>query len=174
MYRDEYTPRTWRTQPLHLCPPEPYHPDAPGTRATLDWIFLVSALNFSFWSPYTKGRYAVEWRTGWDDPEYTLHTGYWCLLAAINRGMSYSSHRFKPYLFANQTTALLALDEGIPLTDPAFYSDERRCPDALIQHIFRPAQGCKEQVPLLKQRIAVMRACGRVLCQDVRAQTKLD
>lgn len=94
MQSDEYTPRTWHTHPLHLLPPEPYNPSAPGTRATLDWIFLVSALNFSFWSAHAAGAYAVAWRTGWHAPALALHTGYWSLPAAIDRGAPplFSSH----------------------------------------------------------------------------------
>lgn len=65
--------------------------------------------------------------------------------------------------------ANVALEEGIPFTDPAFYADEKRCPDSLVEHVFRGAPGCREPMPLLKDRIAVMRACGRVLCKDVRA-----
>lgn len=91
MKREAYSPRTWRTQPLHLCPPEPYAPGAPGTRATLDWLFLVSALNFSFWSPLegTSGQFAVEWRASWARDTRNTRvrwTGYYSLLAAINRG----------------------------------------------------------------------------------------
>lgn len=85
---DAYTPRTWRTHPLHICPPEPYSASDPLTEATLNWIFLISALNFSFWSdvegqPY---RYGVEWREGWNIEKTEIHTGYWSLVAALDRG----------------------------------------------------------------------------------------
>lgn len=90
MIKDGYTPRTWHTNPLHLCPPEPYDPTHPGTRATLDWIFLISSLNFSFWS-YLDGSddcFGVEWREGWEssDHRHVVHTGYWSLVAALDRG----------------------------------------------------------------------------------------
>ena len=90
MVKDGYTPRTWHTNPLHLCPPEPYDPAHPGTRATLDWIFLVSSLNFSFWSHLdgSDDCFGVEWREGWEssDRRRVVHTGYWSLVAALNRG----------------------------------------------------------------------------------------
>lgn len=63
-----------------------------------------------------------------------------------------------------------ALEENIPITDPAFYSSEALCPDALIEHVFRAAPESKEQVPLLKERIAIMRQVGSILC-DVRHYT---
>lgn len=86
---EQYTPRTWRAQPLHICPPEPYSPSNPLTTQCLNWIFLISALNFSFWSEKegTIERYGVEWRKGWDTTlERSVHTGYWSLVAALNRG----------------------------------------------------------------------------------------
>lgn len=86
-----YSPRTWRTQPLHLLPPEVYDANDVRTKATLDWIFLISALNFSFWSEYedTNGRYAVEWKEGWEkghQDQSKSWDGYWSLVAALNRG----------------------------------------------------------------------------------------
>jgi hypothetical protein len=88
LVKDGYTPRTWHTHPLHLCPPEPYDPAHPGTRTTLDWIFLISSLNFSFWSQYdgTECCYGVEWREGWGSEHRIVHTGYWSLVAALDRG----------------------------------------------------------------------------------------
>jgi hypothetical protein len=88
LVKDGYTPRTWHTHPLHLSPPEPYDPAHPGTRATLDWIFLISALNFNFWS-YLDGSddcFGVEWRQGWGSECHVVHTGYWSLVAALDRG----------------------------------------------------------------------------------------
>ena len=85
---ESYTPRTWRTHPLHLCPPEPYDASDPRTLAALHWLFFVSSLNFSFWSPREgqPDRYGVEWRTGWGRDDRAVWTGYWSLLAAVNRG----------------------------------------------------------------------------------------
>ncbi|KAH9022335.1 hypothetical protein EDB85DRAFT_376397 [Lactarius pseudohatsudake] len=144
LVKDGYTPRTWHTHPLHMCPPEPYDPAHPGTRATLDWIFLISSLNFSFWSQYdgTDCCYGVEWRKGWGSDHRVVHTGYWSLVAALDR----------------------ALEEGIPITDPTFYASEERCPDSLIEHVFRAAPQAIEGIPLLRERIAIMREVGAILC----------
>lgn len=65
-----------------------------------------------------------------------------------------------------------ALEEGLPFCDPAFYASETLCPDALIEHIFRPAAGCIENIPLLKERIAVLRENGAVLI-NVRVHCSL-
>lgn len=85
---ESYTPRTWRTHPLHLIPTEPHHPDDPWNRSVLNWVFLISALNFSFWSEREgcEDRYGVEWQRSWTSPERTVHTGYWSLVSALNRG----------------------------------------------------------------------------------------
>jgi hypothetical protein len=90
MNAESYTPRIWRTHPLHICPPEPFSPGHPKTRECMDWIFLISSLNFSFWSEHegTPDRYGVEWREGWEADETMVHTGYWSLVAAIDRGKS--------------------------------------------------------------------------------------
>ncbi|KAF8442990.1 hypothetical protein L210DRAFT_3445705 [Boletus edulis BED1] len=146
MLAESYTPRTWRTQPLHICSPELYSASDPLTKKCLDWIFLVSSLNFSFWSDKegSGGRYGVEWRTGWDTETRAVHTGYRSLLAALNR----------------------ALEENIPITDPAFYASEVLCPDAVIEYVFRAAPESQEQLPLLKERIAIMREVGTNLCNN--------
>ncbi len=90
---ESYTPRTWRTHSLHICPPEPYSPSDPQTKLVFNWIFLISSLNFSFWSEREghSDRYGVEWRTGWGEDSRTVHTGYWSLVAAIDRGEYLSS-----------------------------------------------------------------------------------
>ncbi|KAJ7780967.1 hypothetical protein B0H16DRAFT_1404038 [Mycena metata] len=141
---ESYSPRTWHTHPLHICPPEPYSATEPLTKACLDWIFLISSLNFSFWSERDgqPDRYGVLWQESWDSPRPKLWTGYWSLVASLNR----------------------ALQDGIPITDPCFYSSETRCPDSLLEEVFRAAEGCKESIPLLEQRIAVMREVGFILC----------
>ncbi|KAG0703753.1 hypothetical protein DFH29DRAFT_803024 [Suillus ampliporus] len=143
---ESYTPRTWRTHPLHICPPEPYDPEDPVTVACLNWIFLISSLNFSFWSEKEgqPDRYGVEWRTSWDSDTRKVHTGYWSLVAALNR----------------------ALEDGIPIIDPKFYSSETLCPDSLIAHVFRAAPQSTESVPLFNERIAIMREVGTILCND--------
>lgn len=81
--------------PLHICPPEPYDPTHPLTKTVFDWIFLISSLNFSFWSLHEgkKERYGVEWYASWDetkkdgDGRRQVFTGYWSLVASLDRGM---------------------------------------------------------------------------------------
>lgn len=85
---ETYTPWSWRDHTLHLCPPERYSPRDLRTRATLDWMFLISSLNFSFWSEREdqSERYGIEWRTGWKEETRTVWTGYWSLVAALDKG----------------------------------------------------------------------------------------
>lgn len=94
MREQSYTPTIWRQNPMHLSPPVPFDPTNPGVKRTLDWIFLISALNFSFWSELENQptRYGVTWRAGWDEslPEQKWE-GYWSLVASLNRGSSIHS-----------------------------------------------------------------------------------
>ncbi|KAF9184837.1 hypothetical protein BGZ51_003102 [Haplosporangium sp. Z 767] len=105
-------------------------------------IFLVDLLNFSFWSEIdiddTGVPHPDRYRVTFDGVGYT---GYWSMVAAINR----------------------ALKEGIPITTPAFFASEDQLPDKEIERIFR--SDTKEQVPLLQDRIRVMREAGRVLVE---------
>ncbi|KAI0753368.1 hypothetical protein C8Q80DRAFT_1096903 [Daedaleopsis nitida] len=146
MQREAYVPRTWRTHPLHICPAEPFSWAEPSTHACLNWIFLISSLNFSFWSELEgqEGRYGVEWRQGWNSDRMVVHKGYWSLVAAIDR----------------------ALEEGIPITDSTFYASEIRCPVPLIEHVFRPAARSVEGIPLLEERIRILREVGSILSSE--------
>jgi len=94
MQEQSYTPTIWRQNPMHLSPPTPFDPTHPGVKQTLDWIFLISALNFSFWSELEgqPTRYGVTWRAGWDEslPEQKWE-GYWSLVASLNRGPAIDS-----------------------------------------------------------------------------------
>ena len=67
---------------------EPYSPSDPLNKTILDWIFLISSLNFSFWSDKEdlSQRFGVEWRSGWATDGHEIHTGYWSLVAALDRG----------------------------------------------------------------------------------------
>lgn len=96
MLAESYSPRTWRTQPLHLLPPDSITSlKDPRALPTLNWIFLVSSLNFSFWSELDEhARFGVDWRAGWDkNSEPARWTGYWSLPAALDRGWLYCSNR---------------------------------------------------------------------------------
>lgn len=110
MISDSYSPRSWRSHPLHIVPiDEPDQPPPPfegsddsesdhqesetqsrerWNKGMLDWIFLISSLNFSFWSELdgTEERFGVEWRESWASEKRVTFTGYWSLVAALNRG----------------------------------------------------------------------------------------
>ena len=58
----------------------------------------------------------------------------------------------------------VALEDGVPITDPAFYASEARCPDELVEHVFRPAAQSTEEIPLLRERIRILRQVGGILC----------
>ena len=66
-----------------------------------------------------------------------------------------------------------ALEEGIPITDPAFYVNESLCPDSLLAHVFRPAERCAEPIPLLQERISILRQNGFILCAVRRVHTRV-
>ncbi|KAK7040162.1 hypothetical protein VNI00_009968 [Paramarasmius palmivorus] len=159
---ESYTPRTWRTHPLHILPQEPHSPSDPWNKTVLDWIFLISSLNFSFWSEKEgqPDRYGVEWQASWDNDEKRLYTGYWSLVAALNKGSSrcFLCHH-EELIGASRT----AMQNGIPITDPAFYGSETLCPDSLIESVFCEAEQCNEGMPLLQQRISIMREVGFIL-----------
>lgn len=78
----------WAEEPLHPIPSK--H----GAKYIADWIFMVSLLNFSFWSErgdsIEQGRYAVTYKDGLDGKgtgQEKEWTGYWSLPAAVNRGV---------------------------------------------------------------------------------------
>jgi hypothetical protein len=131
----------------------------------LDWIFLISALNFSFWSEREglPNCYGVEWQEGWESSRRSVWTGYWSLVAALNKGKQSFLSLFNPFSPDLSPFSALA-DDGIPITDPNFYSSETLCPDSLIGYIFRPADQSRETIPLLQQRITIMREVGFILC----------
>ncbi|KAL6235811.1 hypothetical protein BDW75DRAFT_128083 [Aspergillus navahoensis] len=127
MQKKEYSTSSWSEHELH--------PKAKN-ESTVDFIFTMDLLNFSFWSaePEEK-RFAIEYRgKKW--------TGYWSLVAALQR----------------------ALDEDIEITNPRFWVNEEECTEDLIKHIFRSATD--EEMPLLKERLECLREAGRVLCND--------
>lgn len=83
MQERSYSTETWSEHDLH--------PKAKD-EATLNFIFIMDLLNFSFWSERSENeRYAVEYRG-------KTWTGYWslvaCLQRALEEGKSLFSHRF--------------------------------------------------------------------------------
>lgn len=111
------------------------HPK-PKDASTVHFIFTMDLLNFSFWSDKSSPdeSFAVEFRG-------RLYTGYWGLVAVLQR----------------------ALEEGITITDPAYWiADE--CTDEILRHVFRSAT--VGQMPLLDERISCLREVGRILHDD--------
>ena len=66
-----YSVKTWRKHELH---PKMLN------EATVDWIFVLDTLNFSFWVEEDKPPFVVKYRG-------ESYTGYWALCAAINRAL---------------------------------------------------------------------------------------
>ncbi|KAJ9604509.1 hypothetical protein H2200_011345 [Cladophialophora chaetospira] len=127
MQQKSYSIGTWATHELHPKLTKDNEED------TVNFIFTMNLLNFSFWSELSEiERFAVEYRgERW--------TGYWSLVAALQRG----------------------LEEGYPITSPDFWQDRDACPDSVLEHIFRSATN--EPMPLLSDRISILRDAGDVL-----------
>ncbi|CAG7951856.1 unnamed protein product [Penicillium olsonii] len=128
MQKKEYSTQTWSEHELH--------PQAKD-ESTVDFIFTMDLLNFSFWSAEEEApkRFCIEYRG-------TLWTGYWSLVAALQR----------------------ALEEGIPITTPDFWVDEEKCTEEVLRHVFRSATD--EEIPMFKERVQCLREAGEVLCEE--------
>ena len=94
----DFSTRDWSKHELH--------PKAKD-ESTVDFIFLMDLLNFSFWSE-SEESFAVEY-------DAKAWTGYWSLVACIHR----------------------ALEVGIPITSPSFWVNETECTDEVLRHVFR-------------------------------------
>ncbi|KAJ5760332.1 hypothetical protein N7520_007488 [Penicillium odoratum] len=127
MQKKAYSTQTWSEHELH-----------PQTKdeSTVDFVFTMDLLNFSFWSEHKEEkRFAIEYRgKKW--------TGYWSLVAALQR----------------------ALDEGIPITTPDFWVNESECTEEVLRHVFRSATD--EEIPLFQERVQCLREAGDVLCNE--------
>lgn len=139
MQEQQYSTETWASHPLH--PKE-------KTESVVDWIFTIDLLNFSFWSDFddhdtghpSSQRFSVEYNQ-------VLYTGYWSLVAAINK----------------------ALDAGIPITSPSYWNSAEFTED-ILRTVFESKT--KEQVPLFDQRFMVLKEAGRVIT-DVWQYSKM-
>lgn len=107
----------------------------------VNFIFTMDLLNFSFWSERSaEERYQVEYQgKRW--------TGYNSLVACLRR----------------------ALDEGIPITTPRFWSSDDF--SEKMVHAFRSATS--EEPPLLAQRTAILKEAAQVL-REVLWKLSLD
>lgn len=102
---------------------------------------------------------------------YIQATGHWSLHWTEVR------HRPGPYqAMTYPLSSVLALEEGIPITDPAFYASESDCPAELLRHIFRPAPQSSETIPLFEDRVKVLREVGAILVsvRSLTSSTLLD
>ncbi|GAA5839479.1 hypothetical protein JCM3766R1_003557 [Sporobolomyces carnicolor] len=138
LVKEPYTPSSWAAVPLHPVPAK--H----SAEFILNWVFLVSSLNFSFWSslPSDK-RYGVRYKSACDGKAEqgrgdVVWTGYFSLLAALHR----------------------AIEAGVDVTNPRWYGKEAS--DAELKDVLRTDQ--EEEMPLLNERIRVLREVGGVLC----------
>ena len=78
-----YSVKNWRKHELH--PKE-------LNEATVDWIFLLDTLNFSFWVEKDIPPFVVKYRG-------RSYTGYWALCAAINRALEVRRHLILPPVY---------------------------------------------------------------------------
>ncbi|KNE61920.1 hypothetical protein AMAG_07189 [Allomyces macrogynus ATCC 38327] len=114
-----YSTASWRAHPLH-----PQVAD----RHAAEFIFLLDLMNFSFWSD-SDTLYTVTYRG-------VAYTGYWSLVAAINR----------------------ARDEGIVLTSAYRMATMSR---ETLRHVFR--SDSETPISLPEERLEAIRHAGQVL-----------
>lgn len=124
MKKREYSTKTWAEHELHPKSKDEF---------TLNFIFTMDLLNFSFWSEKSEAdRFAISYKgKRW--------TGYWSLVAALQR----------------------AIDEDIPITSPEFWVDEEQCSEEALRTVFRSETD--EEIPMLAERLQCLREAGRVL-----------
>lgn len=124
MQQRSYSTKTWSEHELH-----PKSKD----ESTINFIFTMDLLNFSFWSEKSQEeRFTVDYKgKKW--------TGYWSLVAALQR----------------------ALDEEIPITTPSFWANEEECTEDVLRNVFRSATN--EEIPLFSERVACLREAGQII-----------
>ncbi|KHJ33136.1 putative eukaryotic protein [Erysiphe necator] len=126
MTGEKYSTKNWSLHELH--------PKAKD-ETTVDFIFTMDLLNFSFWSENTsEERFSIKYK----DQNWT---GYWSLVAALQR----------------------ALEENIPITSPKFWVNEDECTDKILKYVFRSAT--PEEIPLFQERINILRQAGKILTE---------
>ena len=148
MQKKEYSTQTWSEHELH-----------PQTKdeSTVDFIFTMDLLNFSFWSAEEEApkRFCIEYRG-------KLWTGYWSLVAALQRALDEGQLEL-----GYRNLHVLTRNPDIPITTPDFWVDEERCTEEVLRHVFRSATD--EEIPMFKERVQCLREAGEVLC-EVRFQ----
>lgn len=146
MQEKGYSTETWSQHELH-----------PKTKdeSTLNFIFTMDLLNFSFWSELSEDeRFCVNYRgKRW--------TGYWSMVALLQRALDEGFAPLVPDViyFGTYSRGF----PGIPITCPYFWVDKQICTDDLLKHVFK--SDSKEEIPLLDERIACLREAGELLCE---------
>ncbi|KAH7114367.1 hypothetical protein B0J11DRAFT_496760 [Dendryphion nanum] len=127
MQEREYSTKTWSEHPLH--------PKAKD-EGTVNFIFTMDLLNFSFWSEKSEGeRFAVSYK----DQKWT---GYWSLVASLQR----------------------ALEADIPITTPTFWANEEECTDDVFRNVFRSETD--EEIPMFAERVKCLREAGQIIEEE--------
>ena len=124
MQEKEYSPKTWSTHQLH---------PKDKTESTVNFIFAMDLLNFSFWPEDPTGE---PFTVDYDGKKWS---GYWSLVACLQR----------------------AISEEIPITNPDFWQDQEACTDDLMKHVFRSNNSTS--MPMLGERLSILREAGHVL-----------
>ncbi|KAL5114704.1 hypothetical protein ACEQ8H_007438 [Pleosporales sp. CAS-2024a] len=129
MLKRKYSTSAWSEHELH--------PKAKD-ESTVNFIFTMDLLNFSFWSEKEEqDRFAIVYRgKRW--------TGYWSLVALLQR----------------------ALEQAIPITDPTFWIDEERCTDDVLRTVFSSGIEGTEDIPLFEERVRCLREAGQILEEE--------
>lgn len=144
MQKKAYSTQTWSEHDLH-----------PKTKdeSTVDFIFTMDLLNFSFWSEEDESkRFSIEYRgKKW--------TGYRSLVAALQRALD---EGISPTFIFKGMARLTMLNADIPITTPDFWVNETECTEELLKHVFRSATD--EEIPLFQERVQCLREAGEVLC----------
>ncbi|XP_053277666.1 queuosine salvage protein [Pleuronectes platessa] len=104
---------------------------APSSDQAFNWVFVVDTMNFSFWPDEETQQCEVTYKG-------TTYTGYMTLCAAILR----------------------AMDEGIPITDPKYFS---KMSVEELGHILRSDN--ETPMPMLQARHKVLTEGGLVLLE---------
>lgn len=163
MQEKQYSTESWSEN----CP----HPKT-RDEDTVNFIFTMNLLNFSFWSELpTEERFTVEYNG-------EKYTGYWSLIAALQRALDEGK---QPRQWHSSTThsqfhkATLAEPythhryvTGHPITTPSFWTSTTTCTDELLAHIFRSCTA--EPIPLLTERISILREAGTVLEENFESR----
>lgn len=125
-----YSVADWSKHPLH--PTLSSSPTPEEIEKGLRWVLTVDTLNFCFW-PALNG---VKWTVEWQGQHYT---GYWALVAAVNRSAARHEGR-------------------IDITDPSV-AENVTLND--LKAVFESVDG--QEVPLLNKRLEGLHEYGRFI-----------